>query len=428
MTSSRPAQAAGIIAQQIREIAPDGKDSARLPDSAGDITPAPFLPDLCSVTGVAALVLMGELLALVLVLATDGLNPFNWQRLGLVSLTVQWVILPSAALLCRLRPFLARLSHKIAAALSFATVLAVLATVLSAQHWWAADMAGTAIDYWALLANLLVGAICAGVVLRYAYVQQQLHNQQQAELGARIEALQSRIRPHFLFNSMNSLASLIAVDAERAEKLVEDLSALFRASLADSKMVPLEQEVALAKRYMEIESLRLGDRLQQVWHLDEFPAQAQLPSMLLQPLLENAVLHGVARLRAGGKIEISIREVPAQNKLKRRQNVIGGSARELLLSIHNPVKDSAANPETDEYRNAHVDRVHTGHGMAMENIRQRLSAFYGDRFRFTAEQHGNEYRVELRLPMSAHAQTRTTEPVATPVAAVKNAVKTEVAQ
>lgn len=401
MTSSRPAQAAGIIAQQIHEIAPAGKDSARLETAV----PPHFLPDLCSVTGVAALVLMGELLALVLVLATDGLHPFNWQRLGLVSLTVQWVMLPAAAILCRLRPRLARLSHKIAAALSYSTVLAVLLTVLLAQHWWLADMEGVAIDRWGLLANFFVGAICAGVVLRYAYVQQQLHNQQQAELGARIEALQSRIRPHFLFNSMNSLASLIAVDAARAEKLVEDLSALFRASLADSKLVPLEQEVALARRYLEIEALRLGDRLQYEWQMDALPAEAQLPSMLLQPLLENAVLHGVARLRRGGKIEIAIRQTETG-----RQNVIGSRARELLLSIQNPLAES----ETESGAG-----VSTGNGMAMENIRQRLSAFYGNRFRFTAEARdgkcGREYRVELRLPLYANAETRITEPAKNPM-------------
>lgn len=401
MTSSRPAQAAGIIAQQIHEIAPAGKDSARLETAV----PPHFLPDLCSVTGVAALVLMGELLALVLVLATDGLHPFNWQRLGLVSLTVQWVMLPAAAILCRLRPRLARLSHKIAAALSYSTVLAVLLTVLLAQHWWLADMEGVAIDRWGLLANFFVGAICAGVVLRYAYVQQQLHNQQQAELGARIEALQSRIRPHFLFNSMNSLASLIAVDAARAEKLVEDLSALFRASLADSKLVPLEQEVALARRYLEIESLRLGDRLQYEWQIDALPAEAQLPSMLLQPLLENAVLHGVARLRRGGKIEIAIRQTETG-----RQNVIGSRVRELLLSIQNPLAVS----ETESGAG-----VSTGNGMAMENIRQRLSAFYGNCFRFTAEardgKYGREYRVELRLPLYANTEARITEPAKTPV-------------
>ncbi len=398
MTSSRSTQAAGIITQQIREIAPSGKDSARavqMDRATGegvDRDDIPFLPDLCSVTAIAALVLMGELLALVLVLATDGLHPFNWQRLGLISLTIQWVILPSAAILCRLRPHLARLSHKLAAALSFTTVLVVVASVLVAQHWWMADMTGSRIDYWALLANFLVGAICAGVVLRYAYVQQQLHNQQQAELGARIEALQSRIRPHFLFNSMNSLASLIAVDAERAEKLVEDLCALFRASLSDTKLAPLTEEIVLAKRYLEIESLRLGDRLQQEWQVDELPAQLAIPAMLLQPLLENAVLHGVARLRTGGTIQIVI-----------RKNVIGDAPGELLLSIQNPIAVSETESALADAGN--TSNIQQGNGMAMENIRQRLNAFYGNRYRFSAGVHDGKYRVELRLPVNVTVET-----------------------
>ncbi|WP_377518703.1 hypothetical protein [Microbulbifer taiwanensis] len=96
------------------------------------------MPDLCSVSALAALVLMGELLALVLVLAVDGLRAFSWERLGLVSMTIQWVILPSAALLCRLRPRLAQLPNRLAGGLSFAAVLAVLLTVMGAQQWWQA--------------------------------------------------------------------------------------------------------------------------------------------------------------------------------------------------------------------------------------------------------------------------------------------------
>lgn len=367
MGYSRPA---GIIAQQIREIAGQGKDPARphfLPQ---------FLPDLCSVSALAALVLMGELLALVLVLAVDGLHPFNWQRLGLVSLAVQWVILPSAALLCRLRPRLAKLSHKLAGGLSFAAVLAVVLAVTTAQEWWSAELVAGPFDTWRWLGNSLLGAICAGVVLRYAYVQQQLRNQQQAELGARIEALQSRIRPHFLFNSMNSLASLIAVDPERAEKLVEDLSALFRASLAEPKLVPLAQELELARRYLAIEALRLGERLQSRWEIGDCPDSAQLPAMLLQPLLENAVLHGVARLREGGEIVVRLHARDGQ----------------LELGIENPLPPEDAEPNRN------------GNGMAMDNIRQRLAAHYGDRFWFSAAAEGDRYRVQLRIPVEARTQ------------------------
>lgn len=368
MTSPQSARPAGIITQRVRENVAEGKDSARL--SAAPESRPPFLPDLCSVSALTVLVLMGELLALVLALAVDGLREFSWQRLGLVSMTIQWVILPSAALLCRLRPHLARMSVRLAGGSSFAVVLAVVVAVMGAQRAWFATVAQAPFDYWRWLGDSLLGAICAGVVLRYAYVQQQLHNQQRAELGARIEALQSRIRPHFLFNSMNSLASLISIDPERAERLVEDLSALFRASLADPKLVPLEQELALARRYLEIEGLRLGDRLQQRWDIADGLERVQVPGLLLQPLLENAVLHGVARLRGGGEIAVGLA-------------VSGGY---LQLTIDNPLPGEP------------VDSDRTHNGMALENIHQRLAAHYGSRYRFEHGRNGDRYRVTLELP------------------------------
>ncbi|MBB3061039.1 sensor histidine kinase [Microbulbifer rhizosphaerae] len=382
MSSPHPAEPAGIIAQQIRKIAATGKDSARASDLSSPHTP--FLPDLCSVSALAALVLMGELLALVLVLAVDGLRQFDWQRLGLVSLTVQWVVLPAAALLCRLRSLLAQLSHKLAGGLSFAAVLGVVLAVMAAQQWWLAGLSQSSFDYWQWLGNCLLGAICAGVVLRYAYVQQQLHNQQQAELGARIQALQSRIRPHFLFNSMNSLASLIAVDPVRAERLVEDLSALFRASLAEPRLVPLEQELALAKRYLEIESLRLGERLYQRWQIADGLGHTEVPAMLLQPLLENAVLHGVARLREGGEIAVQLGVVDGQ----------------LQMVIENPLPEGGPSAP---------DPAHNG--IAMENIRQRLIAHYGSRYHFVAGREGGRYRVQLHLPMTEQVKQPQTEAV-----------------
>ncbi|MCO1334855.1 histidine kinase [Microbulbifer sp. OS29] len=322
-------------------------------------------------TSLAALVLMGELLALVLVLALDGLREFSWQRLGLVSLVIQWVILPSAGVLCHLRPHLTKMPHKFAGGVSFIAVLLVMMLVMGVQRYLQAVLLQSNFDGWGFATDCLLGAICAGVVLRYAYLQQQLYNQQQAELGARIEALQSRIRPHFLFNSMNSLASLIAVDPDRAERLVEDLCALFRASLADPKLVPLHQEVTLAQRYLEIEALRLGERLRQNWLLGKGLEQALLPSMLLQPLLENAVLHGVAQIREGGEIRVQL-------------SVEAGSLR---VAIDNPLPLQTVRPARE------------GNGMAVENIRQRLIAYYGDRFKFTARRDGGRYRVTLQLPL-----------------------------
>src|SRR5690606_26697702 len=165
-----------------------------------------FLPGLCKVQAVFTLVIGGELLALALVLADSGLRPFNWQQLGIVSFLVQWVVLLCAAILCLLRSFLSRHSLLLAGCLSYGIVLLVtLVSSLAGQ--WLTQVQN--VDWWGVGTHLLLAAIFGGIVLRYFYIQQQLLTQEEAELTARIQALQSRIRPHFLFNSMNSIVSLI---------------------------------------------------------------------------------------------------------------------------------------------------------------------------------------------------------------------------
>ena len=123
------------------------------------------------------------------------------------------------------------------------------------------------------------------MVLRWFYLQQQLQNREQAALKSRIQALQSRIRPHFLFNSMNSIASLIDIDPEAAEKMVVDLSELFRASLMEPGLVSIEDEIALCKQFVSIEQTRLGPRLAVEWNVDLSEGSFKIPSLMLQPLI-----------------------------------------------------------------------------------------------------------------------------------------------
>lgn len=320
-----------------------------------------FLPDLCTTQSIFLLVLVAELLALLLAFTSVGLQHLSWDVLALISFQVQWIALVSAALLCKLRPFLRQWSPLKAGVVSYASVLLV-ALLLSILAQWvlgifdgrAAQGRWLSIDGWLLASNLCAAAILAGIVLRYLYLQQQLHNQQQAELQARIQALQSRIRPHFLFNSMNSIASLIATDPETAERVVEDLSELFRASLAEPTMIPLTSELTLCRHYLEIEKLRLGDRLQVEWQLDPLPDDLQIPGLLLQPLLENAVFHGIEPLPKGGRILIEVRIKDTQ----------------VVIRITNPVvlvAQPAANLAVGRQSNR----------MARQNIRHRLTAHYG---------------------------------------------------
>lgn len=134
----------------------------------------------------------------------------------------------------------------------------------------------------------------SGLLLRYFYLQSQWRRQEQAELRARIESLQARIRPHFLFNSLNSIAALVASDPVKAEQAVLDLSDLFRASLArPGTLVAWRDELELSRRYLSIEQYRLGDRLQMDWQVDGVPDDLPIPQLTLQPLLENALVYGI---------------------------------------------------------------------------------------------------------------------------------------
>lgn len=331
-----------------------------------------FLPDLCQVQSVFTLVIGGELLALALVLADSGLQPFNWEQLGNVSFLVQWVVLLSAGLLCPLRPFLSRHSLLLAGFLSYSIVLLV---TLCSSVIGQLLMGGSQVNWWTAGSHVLLAAIFGGIVLRYFYIQQQLLTQEEAELKARIQALQSRIRPHFLFNCMNSIVSLIGSDPDKAERVVEDLSDLFRASLAAPGQVPIAQELNLCRQYIRIEQLRLGARLQMDWRIGTLPEHCTIPSLLLQPIVENAIYHGIQPRSQGGTVEISV---------EARDN-------QLTIAVRNPL------PRRTE------PAVKPGNRMAMENIRNRLAAHYGDRASVRAEPQGEIFTTVIRCPVEMEA-------------------------
>ena len=188
-----------------------------------------FIPDLCSPRSVFVMILLAELMVLVYTLAVSALPSFNWDLLASCSLFVQWVVLLSAAILCQLRQFFSRLSLQAATAGSLLVVM--LVTGLSS--WFAqtfyVPMPRSAEGGWWLLRNLLVAVVLSGIVLRYFYLQQQVKLRERSELQARLDSLRARIRPHFLFNTMNSIASLIDSRPAAAEQAVEDLAELFRA-------------------------------------------------------------------------------------------------------------------------------------------------------------------------------------------------------
>jgi two-component system, LytTR family, sensor histidine kinase AlgZ len=333
-----------------------------------------FIPDLCAPRPVFFLVLLSELVVLIHALAVSQLPAFNWAVFAAGSLLVQWLVLSSAALLCALRSWFARRSLVLAATGSI--VLVLLVTGLSSQlvisfypQWLGAGQ-----QHWWLLRNVLVAALVAGIALRYFYLQQQLTLRERSELQARLDSMQARIRPHFLFNTLNSIASLIGSYPERAEEAVEDLAELFRASLRQpGRGETVADELRLCELYLGIEQLRLGERLQLQWHIDEGLAELPMPGVVLQPLVENAVYHGVSLLPAGGVVSV---------RLARQGN-------DLLAVVENPMPEEP-----------HASR---GEQMALNNIEQRLQALFGDAASLRRVRAPGRFRVELRYPLQARA-------------------------
>ncbi|MCG8670572.1 MAG: sensor histidine kinase [Pseudomonadales bacterium] len=357
-----------------------------------------FLPDLCAIQPVFLLILVSELFSIVLVLASSSLSAFNWEQLALVSLFVQWVALTSAAVLCQLRPFLRRLDQTKAVAISYLIIPFNTWIVSWISYQVLARVEFEPVGFFddAILTNVLIAAIIGGLVIRYFYLQAQLIARKQSALVNRIQALQSRIRPHFLFNSMNIIASLISVDPETAEEVVEDLSHLFRASLNEvGNQVPFKDELNLCKRYLRIEQLRLGDRLQVHWDTRQVPDGLKIPMLTLQPLLENAILHGVQPLEDGGLIEIH------------------GSYQHGVFEL------KIANPYTEQNQGTTTQRFQ-GNRIALENIRNRLNVLYGDRAKLTSYSENNLYITRLTYPYELREVAGTSSPVSDSAGTSKN--------
>lgn len=326
-----------------------------------------FIPDLCEPRPVFVMVLLAQLLVLVYTLASSDLPLFNWDLLASCSLFVQWVVLVSALLLCWSRKPFSRLSLPLSTLFSLTLILIVTAASSLIALELFPRLSGATERVWWIVRNLLVALVIAGIVLRYFYLQQQLRIQEKLELQSRLDSLRSRIRPHFLFNTLNSIASLIMSRPESAEQAVEDLAELFRASLKENRgATTVADELRICELYLGIEQLRLGSRLQVEWQVQEDVREQVMPSLILQPLLENAVYHGIARLPEGGTIRISVD----------RQ---GSEVRALL---ENPVPAQASKSD--------------GHHMALANVEQRLQATYGASASLQRFPGDGLFRVELR--------------------------------
>jgi len=267
------------------------------------------------------------------------------------------------SLVCGLRHWLPRQTPLLADAL-----LSGLGALAGVVGWGLTVLLGVAQPgAWPLAAAALCGGAAAAAA--WAWLALRAAAARPADDGARLAELQSRIRPHFLFNALNTALALVSVDPPRAEAVLEDLSALFRSALAEANSaVSLDDEVDLAQRYLAIEQMRFGRRLRLVWDLDPAAALARLPPLVLQPLVENAVRHGIEPAADGGVVRVRSRAARGM----------------VTLEVINSLPAEPGAP---------------GSGLALANVRERLRLMHDLAGRLHTERRGAEFIARIEVPL-----------------------------
>jgi two-component system sensor histidine kinase AlgZ len=308
-----------------------------------------FLPDLYRGEGLLGVIVTTQAVSILIALGSNGLVEFSWALLGRVSLLAMGIALFSALALTVCEQFLLSARPVRSALLSYILIMIVAGlSAVIAEQAMVFSLPARSLSWPRVSETLFCTAITAAILLRYLSVQQHLWVLRRAELEARTRAQQAQIRPHFLFNSMNMIASLVASDPLKAERAVEDLAELYRRILNEPQtLIPLREELSICRSYLALEKMRLGDRLEIEWQVGDYGNGVKIPCLTLQPVLENAVYHGIQLLQGGGKIEIKI----------------GRKGDRLSIAVRNPHRPRI--------------RHNKGSNMAMENIKGRLKAYFG---------------------------------------------------
>jgi two-component system sensor histidine kinase AlgZ len=294
------------------------------------------------------------------VLKSAGLAD-TWRALLEVSVVVQPVLILSLLVLMVASGALRRSPYYLGAAAVIAIELVVV-TLVQVVGRPTIDTAAAPIERYWVLTFAMTLALLAYFDLRGRALSPALSE-------ARLQALQARIRPHFLFNSINAVLSLVRQEPRRAEAALEDLAGLFRALMADNReLTPVSDEIELCRQYLDLEQLRLGDRLRVEWHVENMPPDALVPPLALQPLLENAVYHGIEPAETPGVVSINI--YAARDRLH--------------VVLRNPYR-----PDGDH---------HAGNKMALANIRERLQLHFDVAAELTTRVGEDAYEVRIVMP------------------------------
>ncbi len=282
----------------------------------------------------------------------------NWFA---ISALVQPILIFSLVMLALAAGWLRQMQYPVAIVMIVLTELVIAAAIASLTHTlFESDAAD-------ILRILGFTGLTAGLLLGYFNLRSRALSPAITE--ARLQALQARIRPHFLFNSINAALSLVRSQPRRAETALEDMADLFRVLMADNRdLAPLGDEIELCRKYLDLEQLRLGERLRVEWHVDKMPKDALVPPLVLQPLIENAVYHGIEPSIEPGVVSINIYSV----------------RNEVHMVLRNPYRRDGSH--------------HSGNKMALANIRERLHLHFDAEASLKASVGENHYEVHITLP------------------------------
>jgi two-component system, LytTR family, sensor histidine kinase AlgZ len=285
----------------------------------------------------------------------------SWNALLDISAVVQPLLIATLLALGGLNALLHRLPYAVGVAAVVLIALAFTACLVLLMEPEDADVVAQLVRS-TLLVLLVVAMLLVYFALRARALSPALSE-------ARLQALQARIRPHFLFNSINAVLSLIRQDPKRAETALEDLAELFRVVMRDNReLLPISHEIELCRRYLDLEQLRLGDRLRVAWRIDKMPPDALVPPLVLQPLIENAVYHGIEPRVEPGEIAIDIY-----------------AARDRVHAVlRNPFERESTHQ--------------SGNKMAIDNIRERLQLHFDAEATLETQVRDNVYQVHIVLP------------------------------
>ena len=324
---------------------------------------AEVLPDFCSGETLLRVLIVALLLAvIVLLLKNDAADPL--AVLAPIALFVGWVALSSLLFICLLQHWLQRLP------LGWQLIVPTLIPVINTGLVHLAAEALFYADPENRLRVIAIAGLLSLIAMHYLYLVAAWKEETQRVLQAREQALRARVRPHFLFNSMNSIAGLCRSDPAKAEQVTLDLADLFRATFATPPCHALEQELALVRSYLAIEQTRFGERLQLEWDVQAAEgAGIEVPALVLQPLAENAVQHGISPVPGGGTIWVHARR----------------EDRSLSIEIGNTTGDE------DQH----------GTGTASEDARARLHHAFADRARIDVRRDIGRFRATIRLPLGS---------------------------